>query len=104
MAALAPQLHSLVYALPTTWGLGLIIGSALRLYRVHVFSWFTGHGLRRVDQTDVRAQPLQREADRGDIPRAVGEEGDLAHNTPLVLGTVSPSMRMACRRARPKAL
>ncbi len=44
---LAPQLHSLVYALPTTWGLGLIIGSALRLYRVHVFSWFTGHRRRR---------------------------------------------------------
>ena len=42
MAILAPQLHSLVYALPTTWGLGLIIGSALRLYRVHVFSWFSG--------------------------------------------------------------
>ncbi|MEV5050395.1 acyltransferase family protein [Arthrobacter sp. LAR12-1-1.1] len=47
MATLAPQLHSLVYALPTTWGLGLIVGSALRLYRVHVFSWFTGHGFRR---------------------------------------------------------
>ena len=46
MAALAPQLHSLVYALPTTWGLGLIVGAALRLYRVHVFSWFAGHRLR----------------------------------------------------------
>ena len=45
MMTLAPQLHSLVYALPTTWGLGLIVGSALRLYRVHVFSWFTGHRL-----------------------------------------------------------
>lgn len=47
MVSLAPQLHSLVYALPTTWGLGLIIGSALRLYRVHVFNWFTGRWLRR---------------------------------------------------------
>jgi len=47
MVTLAPQLHSLVYALPTTWGLGLIIGSALRLYRVHVFNWFTGRWLRR---------------------------------------------------------
>jgi len=47
MVTLAPQLHSLVYALPTTWGLGLIIGSALRLYRVHVFSWFTGRWPRR---------------------------------------------------------
>ena len=47
MVTLAPQLHSLVYALPTTWGLGLIIGSALRLYRVHVFNWFTGLWLRR---------------------------------------------------------
>ena len=47
MLILAPQLHSLVYALPTTWGLGLIVGSALRLYRVHVFSWFSGHRLRR---------------------------------------------------------
>jgi peptidoglycan/LPS O-acetylase OafA/YrhL len=46
MAALAPQLHSLVYALPTTWGLGLIVGAALRLYRVHVFSWFAGRRLR----------------------------------------------------------
>jgi len=46
MATLAPQLHALVYALPTTWGLGLIVGSALRLYRVHVFSWFTGRLLR----------------------------------------------------------
>ena len=42
MLTLAPHLHSLVYALPTTWGLGLIIGSALRLYRVHVFGWFSG--------------------------------------------------------------
>lgn len=47
MVSLAPQLHALVYALPTTWGLGLIIGSALRLYRVHVFNWFTGRWLRR---------------------------------------------------------
>jgi peptidoglycan/LPS O-acetylase OafA/YrhL len=47
MLILAPQLHSLVYALPTTWGLGLIVGSALRLYRVHMFSWFSGHRLRR---------------------------------------------------------
>lgn len=47
MVTLAPQLHSLVYALPTTWGLGLIIGSALRLYRVHVFNWFSGRWLRR---------------------------------------------------------
>lgn len=46
MLILAPHLHSLVYALPTTWGLGLIVGSALRLYRVHVFSWFSGHRLR----------------------------------------------------------
>ncbi|WP_427131134.1 acyltransferase family protein [Pseudarthrobacter sp. S9] len=46
MLILAPQLHSLVYALPTTWGLGLIVGSALRLYRVRVFSWFSGHRLR----------------------------------------------------------
>ena len=44
MVTLAPQLHSLVYALPTTWGLGLIIGSALRLYRLHVFGWFSGRG------------------------------------------------------------
>jgi peptidoglycan/LPS O-acetylase OafA/YrhL len=47
MLILAPQLHSLVDALPTTWGLGLIVGSALRLYRVHMFSWFSGHRLRR---------------------------------------------------------
>ena len=46
MLILAPQLHSLVYALPTTWGLGLIVGSGLRLYRVHVSSWFSGHRLR----------------------------------------------------------
>lgn len=46
MLLLAPQLHSLVYALPTTWGLGLIMGSALRLYRVRVFSWFSGRRLR----------------------------------------------------------
>lgn len=46
MLVLAPQLHSLVYALPTTWGLGLIVGSALRLYRVHVFRWFSGRRLR----------------------------------------------------------
>ncbi|WP_426998461.1 acyltransferase family protein [Pseudarthrobacter sp. N5] len=46
MLILAPQLHSLVYALPTTWGLGLIVGSALRLYRVRVFSWFSGHRRR----------------------------------------------------------
>ncbi|MET4587036.1 peptidoglycan/LPS O-acetylase OafA/YrhL [Pseudarthrobacter sp. PvP022] len=42
MLILAPHLHSLVYALPTTWGLGLIIGSGLRLYRVRMFSWFSG--------------------------------------------------------------
>ncbi|MGZ4661575.1 MAG: acyltransferase family protein [Arthrobacter sp.] len=47
MMIFAPQLHSLVYALPTTWGLGLIAGSALRLYRVHVFNWFSGRRLRR---------------------------------------------------------
>jgi peptidoglycan/LPS O-acetylase OafA/YrhL len=47
MLILAPQLHSLVYALPTTWGLGLIVGSALRLVRVHMFSGFSGHRLRR---------------------------------------------------------
>lgn len=46
MLILAPQLHSLVYALPTTWGLGLIVGSALRLYRVRVFSWFPGRRRR----------------------------------------------------------
>jgi len=46
MLLLAPQLHALVYALPTTWGLGLIIGSALRLYRVHVFGWFSGRRIR----------------------------------------------------------
>ncbi|MDQ0680658.1 peptidoglycan/LPS O-acetylase OafA/YrhL [Arthrobacter pascens] len=46
MLILAPELHSLVYALPTTWGLGLIVGSALCLYRVHVTSWFSGHRLR----------------------------------------------------------
>lgn len=46
MLILAPQLHSLVYALPTTWGLGLIVGSALRLYRVRMFSWFSGPRLR----------------------------------------------------------
>jgi peptidoglycan/LPS O-acetylase OafA/YrhL len=46
MLILAPQLHSLVYALPTTWGLGLIVGSALRLYRVHVFGWFSRRRLR----------------------------------------------------------
>jgi peptidoglycan/LPS O-acetylase OafA/YrhL len=48
MLILAPHLHSLVYALPTTWGLGLIVGSALRLYRVRVFSWFSGRRPRRV--------------------------------------------------------
>ena len=46
MLILAPHLHSLVYALPTTWGLGLIVGSALRLNRVRVFSWFSGQRLR----------------------------------------------------------
>ncbi|MFF2031472.1 acyltransferase family protein [Arthrobacter sp. NPDC058192] len=46
MTIFAPQLHSLVYALPTTWGLGLVIGSALRLYRVHVFGWFSARWLR----------------------------------------------------------
>ncbi|MBT2531511.1 acyltransferase [Arthrobacter sp. ISL-48] len=46
MLILAPQLHSMVYALPTTWGLGLIVGSGLRLYRVHVFSWFSGRRFR----------------------------------------------------------
>lgn len=48
MLILAPRLHSLVYALPTTWGLGLIIGSALRLYRVRMFSWFSGRRPRRL--------------------------------------------------------
>jgi len=47
MLILAPHLHSLVYALPTTWGLGLIIGSALRLYRVRTVSWFSGRNRRR---------------------------------------------------------
>ena len=47
MMTLAPQLHSLVYALPTTWGLGLVIGSALRLYRLRVFGWFSGRRLRQ---------------------------------------------------------
>jgi peptidoglycan/LPS O-acetylase OafA/YrhL len=46
MLILAPHLHSLVYALPTTWGLGLIVGSALRLYKVPVLRWFSGHRLR----------------------------------------------------------
>lgn len=48
MLNFAPHLHSLVYALPTTWGLGLIVGSALRLYRVHVFGLFAGRRLRLV--------------------------------------------------------
>ncbi|WP_254678983.1 acyltransferase [Arthrobacter sp. 24S4-2] len=48
MLILAPNLHSLVYALPTTWGLGLVIGSALRLYRVRMFSWFSGRRTRLV--------------------------------------------------------
>ncbi|AXJ11939.1 acyltransferase [Arthrobacter sp. PM3] len=48
MLVFAPQLHSLVYALPTTWGLGLIIGSALRLYRIHVFGWLAGRYVRLV--------------------------------------------------------
>ncbi|MDN4646405.1 acyltransferase family protein [Arthrobacter sp. PsM3] len=48
MLDFAPHLHSLVYALPTTWGLGLIVGSALRLYRVHVFGLFAGRRLRLV--------------------------------------------------------
>jgi peptidoglycan/LPS O-acetylase OafA/YrhL len=48
MLVLAPNLHSLVYALPTTWGLGLIIGSAVRLYRVRMFSWFSGPRTRGV--------------------------------------------------------
>jgi peptidoglycan/LPS O-acetylase OafA/YrhL len=47
MLILAPNLHSLVYALPTTWGLGLVIGSAVRLYRVRMFSWFSGPRPRR---------------------------------------------------------
>lgn len=46
MLNLAPHLHSLVYALPTTWGLGLIVGSALRLYRVRIFSLFAAPRLR----------------------------------------------------------
>ncbi|MGO4227607.1 acyltransferase family protein [Arthrobacter sp. YAF34] len=47
MMTMAPQLHALVYALPTTWGLGLIIGSALRLYRLRVFRWFSDRRLRQ---------------------------------------------------------
>jgi peptidoglycan/LPS O-acetylase OafA/YrhL len=47
MLVLAPHLHSLVYALPTTWGLALVIGSALRLYRVRISSWFSGRRPRR---------------------------------------------------------
>ena len=46
MLILAPHLHSLVYALPTTWGLGLIAGSALCLYRPRVVSWFSGRRVR----------------------------------------------------------
>ncbi|MCG2623171.1 acyltransferase [Arthrobacter sp. I2-34] len=46
MLILAPDLHSLVYALPTTWGLGLIVGSALRLYRDRVFWWFSDSRFR----------------------------------------------------------
>jgi peptidoglycan/LPS O-acetylase OafA/YrhL len=46
MLVLAPHLHSLVYALPTTWGLGLIIGAAVRLHRVRVFRWLSGPRLR----------------------------------------------------------
>lgn len=47
MLILAPHLHSLVYALPTTWGLGLIIGAALRLYRVRLSGWSSGRSTRR---------------------------------------------------------
>lgn len=47
MLIVAPHLHSLVYALPTTWGLGLIIGAALRLYRVRLSGWFSGRRTRR---------------------------------------------------------
>ncbi|MNV76759.1 hypothetical protein D3C71_1701330 [compost metagenome] len=41
-----------------------------------------------------RAQPLQRKPHRGDIARAVTDQGDV-HSTPLVDGTTSPSTRMA---------
>ena len=63
-----------------------------------------GDRIRIGRQVDGRAESFEREPDGGDIPCAVRDNGDLAHKTPLVLGTVSPSMRMACRRARPKAL
>ncbi|MET1065429.1 MAG: acyltransferase [Arthrobacter sp.] len=46
MLLLAPHLHSLVYALPTTWGLGLVLGAAVRLYRGRVSTWFSGRRLR----------------------------------------------------------
>ena len=64
----------------------------------------SGDRIRIGRQVDGRAESFEREPDGGDIPCAVRDNGDLAHKTPLVLGTVSPSMRMACRRARPKAL
>ena len=52
-----------------------------------------------------RAQNVHWQAiDVDGAARAVGDDSDEAHNTPLVLGTASPSMRMAWRRARPKAL
>ncbi|MCA4131581.1 acyltransferase [Arthrobacter sp. M4] len=48
MLTLAPHLHSLVYALPTTWGLGLILGSGLRLFRLHLSSWISSPRHRRL--------------------------------------------------------
>src|SRR3954468_11576680 len=50
-----------------------------------------------------RAEPLEGKLDRSDV--AVGEidDGEL-HSTPLVLGSMSPSHRMASRNARPNAL
>ena len=52
---------------------------------------------------DSYAKPLEGELDRADIPISEINNRQF-HSTPLVLGTPSPSQRMASRSARPKAL
>src|SRR5205823_1225259 len=49
------------------------------------------------------AEPLERQLDRADIAVGQIDDGEL-HSTPLVLGSTSPSQRMASRSARPNAL
>src|SRR5690606_12639834 len=80
------------------------------------------HGVRRgadARQYDVRstfdlrglggqgggtAEPFQRNLQRGDVGAAGVHDHRVAHRTPLVLGSASPSSRTAWRSARPKDL